>query len=55
MCLREEGGIHPEYTGATYLAVCRAIKEALPGMHVHAFSPLEISRGQTLGRALPIF
>jgi FO synthase len=54
VCL--QGGIHPEYTGATYLAVCRAIKEALPGMHVHAFSPLEIWQGaKTLGRTLPDF
>src|SRR5438445_672725 len=40
VCL--QGGIHPEYTGATYLAICRAIKEAVPGVHIHAFSPLEI-------------
>ena len=54
VCL--QGGIHPEYTGATYLAVCRAIKQALPGMHVHAFSPLEVWQGaKTLGRALPDF
>ncbi len=43
VCL--QGGIHPEYTGATYLGVCRAIKEAVPGIHVHAFSPLEIWQG----------
>ena len=54
VCL--QGGIHPEYTGATYLAVCRAIKQALPEMHVHAFSPLEVWQGaKTLGRALPDF
>jgi FO synthase len=54
VCL--QGGIHPEYTGATYLGVCRAIKEALPGMHVHAFPPLEIWQGaKTLGRTLPDF
>src|SRR5947208_12727143 len=52
VCL--QGGIHPEYTGATYLAVCRAIKEAVPGLHVHAFSPLEVWQGaKTLGRSLP--
>jgi FO synthase len=51
-----QGGIHPEYTGATYLAICRAIKEAVPGMHIHAFSPLEIWQGaKTLGRAVPDF
>ena len=48
VCL--QGGIHPDYTGDTYLAICRAIKEAVPAMHVHAFSPLEISQGAaTLG------
>src|SRR5215472_11956563 len=51
-----QGGIHPEYTGATYLAICCAIKEAVPGMHIHAFSPLEIWQGaKTLGRAVPDF
>ncbi len=45
-----QGGIHPDYTGATYLAILRAVKEAVPGMHVHAFSPLEVSQGAaTLG------
>jgi len=54
VCL--QGGIHPEYTGDTYLNVCRAIKEAVPGLHVHAFSPLEVWQGaKTLGRTLPDF
>jgi FO synthase len=54
VCL--QGGIHPEYTGATYLSVCRAIKEAVPSLHVHAFSPLEVWQGaKTLGRPLPDF
>ncbi len=44
-----QGGIHPDYTGETYLALCRAVKSALPPMHVHAFSPLEVWHGaQTL-------
>jgi FO synthase len=43
VCL--QGGIHPNYTGATYLAICRAIKDVAPGLHIHAFSPLEISQG----------
>jgi FO synthase len=51
-----QGGIHPEYTGATYLAICRAIKEAVPGIHIHAFSPLEIWQGaKTLGCTVPEF
>ncbi len=51
-----QGGIHPDYTGDTYLNMCRAIKEALPGMHIHAFSPLEVWQGaQTLGVSVPDF
>ena len=45
-----QGGIHPHYTGDTYLSLLRAVKSAVPGMHVHAFSPLEVSQGAaTLG------
>lgn len=40
-----QGGIHPEYTGQTYLDICRAVKAAVPDMHVHAFSPLEVWQG----------
>jgi FO synthase len=48
-----QGGIHPDYTGETYLAVLHAVKGAVPDMHVHAFSPLEVRQGaQTLG--LPV-
>jgi FO synthase len=43
VCL--QGGIHPSYTGDTYLAICHAIKAAVPSLHIHAFSPLEISQG----------
>ena len=39
------GGIHPSYTGKTYLDICAAIKNALPEIHIHAFSPLEVSQG----------
>jgi FO synthase len=54
VCL--QGGIHPDYTGATYLGICRAIKQALPDMHVHAFSPLEVTQGAaTLGLSLRDF
>ena len=51
-----QGGIHPEYTGATYLDICRAVKAAVPAMHVHAFSPLEVWQGAaTLGVSLESF
>ena len=45
-----QGGIHPHYTGQTYLDLVASVKAAVPGMHVHAFSPLEILHGaRTLG------
>jgi FO synthase len=51
VCL--QGGIHPAFTGDYYLSVVRAIKRAVPGMHVHAFSALEIWQGAaTLGLPL---
>ena len=54
VCL--QGGIHPDYTGATYEAICRAIKAVVPDMHIHAFSALEVTQGAaTLGLAIPAF
>ena len=54
VCL--QGGIHPDYTGETYLSICRAVKDAAPEIHVHAFSPLEVWQGaRTLGIGLPEF
>ena len=51
VCL--QGGIHPKYTGDTYLEICSAIKQQLPDLHIHAFSPLEIWQGaETLGMEL---
>ena len=45
-----QGGIHPEYTGDTYLTLLETVKEVAPDMHVHAFTPLEIWQGaRTLG------
>ena len=40
-----QGGIHPEYTGETYIGILKAVKEAVPDMHIHAFSPLEVWQG----------
>ena len=49
-----QGGIHPAYTGETYLEILRTVKAAVPAMHVHAFSPLEISQGAaTLNLPVP--
>lgn len=51
-----QGGIHPDYTGASYLAILDAVKTAVPAMHVHAFSPLEVRQGaRTLGIAVSEF
>ena len=51
-----QGGIHPSYTGDTYLDICRAVKNEVPEMHVHAFSPLEVWQGaRTKGVALRDF
>ncbi|RZK02918.1 MAG: 7,8-didemethyl-8-hydroxy-5-deazariboflavin synthase subunit CofH [Novosphingobium sp.] len=48
VCL--QGGIHPRYTGDTYASIVKAVKDACPDLHVHAFSPLEVTQGaQTLG------
>jgi FO synthase len=43
VCL--QGGIHPGFTGRWYLDLLRAVKEAVPTIHVHAFSPLEVWQG----------
>jgi FO synthase len=51
VCL--QGGIHPSFDGDYYESVVRAIKDAVPGIHVHAFSALEIWQGAaTLGLPL---
>src|SRR5438874_4005322 len=51
VCL--QGGIHPAFTGDYYLSVVRAIKDAAPEIHVHAFSALEVWQGAaTLGLPL---
>jgi FO synthase len=48
VCL--QGGIHPSFTGETYLEILAAAKRGAPGIHVHAFSPLEVAHGAaTLG------
>jgi FO synthase len=43
VCL--QGGIHPGFSGRWYLDLLRAVKEAVPAIHVHAFSPLEVWQG----------
>lgn len=43
VCL--QGGIHPKYSGDTYLNIVSAIHSAIPDIHIHAFSPLEVWQG----------
>ena len=51
-----QGGIHPDYTGQTYLDILHTVRSATPDMHIHAFSPLEVWQGaETLGVDVPTF
>ncbi|MBV2234373.1 MAG: 5-amino-6-(D-ribitylamino)uracil--L-tyrosine 4-hydroxyphenyl transferase CofH [Sterolibacterium sp.] len=43
VCL--QGGIHPDYTGQTYFDILGIVRQATPGMHIHAYSPLEVWQG----------
>lgn len=42
-----QGGIHPELPGTFYFDLVDAVKARVPGMHVHAFSPMEVMNGAT--------
>jgi FO synthase len=42
-----QGGIDPDLPVTAYADLVRAVKEAVPSMHVHAFSPMEIANGVT--------
>jgi FO synthase len=51
VCL--QGGIHPAFDGDYYASVVTAIRDAVPGLHIHAFSALEVWQGaETLGISL---
>jgi FO synthase len=39
------GGIHPSFDGDYYVDVCNAVKSAVPEMHLHAFTALEVTEG----------
>jgi len=43
VCL--QGGIHPKFDGDYYIDVTRAVKAAVPHMHVHGFTALEVTEG----------
>ena len=40
-----QGGIHPDFDGNYYIDVTRAVKDAVPDMHVHGFTALEVTEG----------
>ena len=40
-----QGGIHHSFTGDNYVDYLKAVKEAIPEMHVHAFTALEVAQG----------
>ncbi|MET9013602.1 bifunctional FO biosynthesis protein CofGH [Streptomyces olivaceoviridis] len=42
-----QGGIHPDLPGTAYFDIAKAVKKRVPGMHVHAFSPMEVVNGAT--------
>jgi FO synthase len=51
VCL--QGGIHPNYTGEFYINLVKQIKEVIPDMHIHGFTPLEIWQGaETINKSV---
>jgi FO synthase len=40
-----QGGIHPDFDGDYYIDVTRAVKNAVPNMHIHGFTALEVTEG----------
>jgi FO synthase len=54
VCL--QGGIHPDFDGDYYIDVARAVKAAVPGIHVHGFTALEVTEGaRRLGEPLDAY
>jgi len=54
VCL--QGGIHPDFDGDYYLRVTQAVKDAVPSMHVHGFTALEVTEGaRRLGEPLETY
>ncbi len=48
-----QGGIHPDFDGDYYIDVARAVKDAVPQMHIHGFTALEVTEGaKRLGEPL---
>lgn len=54
VCL--QGGIHPTFDGDFYERVCRAVNAAVPDIHVHGFTALEVTEGaRRLGEPLEAY
>jgi FO synthase len=54
VCL--QGGIHPDFDGNFYVDVTSAVHEAVPDMHIHGFTALEVTEGaRRLGEPLPSY
>lgn len=47
------GGPRAAHSGSFYIDLCRALKTALPSIHLHAFSPEEVLYGATLSECTP--
>jgi FO synthase len=43
VCL--QGGIHPDFDGSFYVDVAAAVHAAVPGIHIHGFTALEVAEG----------
>jgi len=48
VCL--QAGLSPNLDGDSYVELCRVVKQAAPGVHIHAFSPEEVKFGASLKR-----
>jgi len=54
VCL--QGGIHPDFDGDYYIEVTRAVRNAVPDIHVHGFTALEVTEGaRRLGEPLDVY
>ncbi len=54
VCL--QGGIHPDFDGNYYIDMCQAIHDALPNLHIHGFTALEVTEGaKRLGEPLNLY
>jgi FO synthase len=48
-----QGGIHPDLPGTAYFDLAAEVKRRVPGIHVHAFSPMEVMNGASR-TAMPV-